>query len=161
MWGNCVDSIDAATFRQAMARFCTGVTIVTTCTGAEAAAHGMTATAFSSLSLSPPLILVCIDVRTRMHDLLAEATAFGVSILSENQHNISARFSGAPETGKVPFAWRMGVPLVEHAIVQIVADLSSSHREGDHTIFVGRVTGCWMEAGHPLVYYAGDYRKIA
>jgi flavin reductase (DIM6/NTAB) family NADH-FMN oxidoreductase RutF len=145
-------------FRQAMGRFCSGVTAITAAT--DLGIHGMTATAFSSLSLEPPLILSCVANHARMHGVLAQVRTFGVSILAEEQRALSAHFAGRELRGEIAFEWRQGVPVVSGALAQFVSTITARRREGDHTIYVGKVTGCWLGNGEPLLYYAGGYRKM-
>jgi flavin reductase (DIM6/NTAB) family NADH-FMN oxidoreductase RutF len=150
--------LDSQDFRRALGRFCSGVTAITVET--ETGIHGMTATAFSSVSLEPPLVQSCVSNNSRMHGVLAKARTCGISILSENQRAISAHFAGKTRTSEIRFEWRQCVPVISGAVVQLVTTISARHKAGDHTIYVGNVTGCWLGKGEPLLYYAGRYRKI-
>lgn len=151
-------SLDIHDFRQALGRFCSGVTAITVQT--ETSIHAMTATAFSSLSLEPPLVLSCVSNNARMHGVLTKARTYGISILSDNQEAISAHFAGKVRARDIRFEWRQGVPVVSGAMVQLVSTISARHKAGDHTIYVGNVTGCWLGKGEPLLYYDGRYRRM-
>lgn len=151
--------VDAAQFKAALSRFCSGITIITTLT--SEGVRGMTATAFSSLSLRPPQILLCITNSAKMSRAIAEARHFGVSILAENQSNISAFFAGGGVRDKVPDMEALGeVFVVKGAIAQLECRLASCHDEGDHTIYVGRVEACRVSEGAPLLYFSGAYCSL-
>ncbi|HKP78859.1 MAG TPA: flavin reductase family protein [Phenylobacterium sp.] len=152
-------AVDAAQFKAALGRFCSGVTVVTART-AEGV-RGMTATAFSSLSLRPPQILLCIANSAKMSQALAQTQHFGVSILAEDQSDISAFFAGGGVRDKVPDTEPLGGAFVVHgAIAQLECRLASRHDEGDHTIYVGRVEACRVGDGAPLLYFSGTYGAL-
>lgn len=152
-------AIDPKAFRSAMGCFATGVTIITTRVGEQV--HGMTANAFISVSLEPPLVLVSIGHRARMHDYLMEASRYGVSILAEDQRPLSDHFAGRVQPGLEPeFAEALGVPLIKGALAQVVAEVVARHPGGDHTLFVGRVLHLAQEAKAPLVYHGGRYARL-
>jgi flavin reductase (DIM6/NTAB) family NADH-FMN oxidoreductase RutF len=159
-------AVDAREFRQALSQFATGVTVVTTRHGETV--HGLTVNAFCSLSLEPPLIVACLDKRTRSHDLIIESGVFAVNILSAEQEHVSDRFAGrhGPEFEEDRFAGIaygfgiLGAPLIAGCLAQLECRLAATHEGGDHTIFVGEVaeTGVWE--GEPLGYWNGRYRVI-
>ncbi|PQP24416.1 NADH-dependent flavin reductase [Rhodococcus opacus] len=148
--------------RKALGRFASGVTIVTTaeCED-EDSVHGMTANAFTSVSLDPPLVLVSISTRAKMDTKIRETGSYGVSILAGDQEPVSLHFAGAAhEPDRVRFVWRRGVPLLEGALVHLACTVVASHPAGDHTLHVGRVEQLWYDDGHPLVFYTGSFRSL-
>lgn len=158
------DTVDGAVthlaMRKAMGGFVSGVTIVTTeCDGAV---HGMTANAFTSVSLEPPLVLVSIAAKAKMDDRIKRAGRYGVSILCQHQEPLSLHFAGARLKAAVEPAWdhRLGVPLVSGALVQLACTVTDSHPAGDHTLHIGHVDGIWQEHGQPLVYHTGSFTAL-
>jgi flavin reductase (DIM6/NTAB) family NADH-FMN oxidoreductase RutF len=143
-------------FREALAHFASGVTVV--------AAHsagtlvGFTATGFTSVSLDPALILVCIGKRASAHDGIVGASQFGVSILSERQASIAQQFarSGIDRFLGVPLL-RADVPLVDGAIAKLRCRLHALHDAGDHTIVVGEVLETSTGPGRPLVHFQRQF----
>ena len=119
----------------------------------------MTATAFCSLSLRPPLVLVAIARDTRCHAHVMATGRFGVSILAASQVDLSRHFGGKPNTLPT-FTALDGVPVVEGALVQLSCHLESPQPGGDHSIFVGRVTATKTEPGNPLIHFEGRYRRL-
>jgi len=155
--------VDDASFRLALSQFATGVTVVLT-RDAAGAAVGLTVNAFSSVSLDPPLVLICIDVRSDAHDPLAQSAIFGVSVLSETQEDISRRFAWrGPEKfeGFVLEHGETGALLVPGAVAHLECGVVGAHRGGDHTIYVGEVRALRVAPGLPLVYHRGAYRRLA
>ncbi|MGW5520840.1 flavin reductase family protein [Gordonia sp. NPDC003950] len=148
--------------RKVLGRFASGVTIVTTAEGeSEESVHGMTANAFTSVSLDPPLVLVSIANRARMNAKIAETGRYGVSILACDQEPLSLHFAGAAsEPDLVRFTWRRGVPLLDGALVHLSCTVTDSHPAGDHTLHVGRVEELWFDDGHPLLFYTGSFRAL-
>lgn len=151
--------IDPRHFRRTLGRFATGVTVVTV--ARPEGPHGMTANAFLSVSLDPPLVLVSVDRRARMHAYLAEAIRYGVSILARDQEIAARHFAGKPQPGFDPvFRWVAGVPLLEGAVAQLVCDVWERVPAGDHTLVLGRVR--WLDYWdrEPLVFFGGDFRCL-
>jgi flavin reductase ActVB len=151
------ESVSSATFREALARFASGVTIVTA--EAPAGPVGFTASAFTSVSLAPPLVLVCIAKTASAHDAVVCADHFGVSILTERQAWIAEQFarSGIDRFRDVPLRDSSAtgrVPLVAGALVQLECVRETTHEAGDHTILLGRVLAGRVEDGRPLVHFA-------
>lgn len=148
--------------RKALGRFASGVTIVTTAENEdEASVHGMTANAFTSVSLDPPLVLVSISTRATMDQRIRATGRYGVSILACDQEPLSLHFAGAAHAPElVRFAWRNGVPLLEGALVHLACTVEDSHPAGDHTLHVGRVEQLWYDDGNPLVFYTGSFRAL-
>ncbi len=154
--------IDDAKFKLAMAQFVSGVTIVTTENGGELA--GLTVASFASLSLHPPLVIVCVERSVRSHDLIADSGRFGVSILASDQAAISNRFASKADDKFEGVAVRIGVlgiPLIEGAICTIECRLREALPGGDHSIFVGEVIDVQTTDGAPLGYFRSAYRELA
>ena len=160
--GQSVDSaspFDARAFRNALGRFATGVTIVTTMD--DGRPHGMTANAFMSASLAPPLIVVSIDNRSNMHRILPGTGRFGVSVLAEHQELLSNHFAGRPQEAlQIPFVTQRGIPLLEGAVAYFIARVVDMHIAGDHTLYVGEVEHFEDLQGRPLLFHAGKYRRL-
>ena len=125
--------------RQTLGMFATGVTVITTLASEQI--HGMTANAFMSVSLEPPLVLISVDRRTKMCSLLHQECRFGVSVLAHDQRALSDRFAGrAPDGGPEPsFAIVHAPPVVEGAAARFMARMDRSYWGGDHSLFLGRV----------------------
>jgi flavin reductase (DIM6/NTAB) family NADH-FMN oxidoreductase RutF len=153
-------TLDPRAFRNTMGRFTTGVTVVTTSVGDQV--HGMTANGFMSVSLDPPLVVVSIARRAKMHEALTEAGAYGVSVLCDHQETLSGHFAGFPVEGLVPeFDWADGIPTIAGALAQVVATVTDAHPAGDHTLYVGHVTRFKvLEKANPLVFHEGRYRAL-
>jgi len=153
--------MDDAQFKLAMSHFASGVTIVTT--EHEGKSFGMTVAAFSSLSLNPPLILVCIEKMVKTHEAIAGAGTFGVSILNSKQADVSNRFASRAEdkfAGTEIVRGQLGVPLIAGAITRLECRLTNRLDGGDHSIFIGEVVDAATEEGEPLVYYRSGYREV-
>ena len=152
-------AIDLALLRRVMASFATGVTVIVA--EADGDIHGMTANAFMSGSLEPPLCVVSIAKRAHMHDHLASAGQFSVNILSVAQEELALHFAGRPTADSPPaFQRHDGVPLLAGVASQLTADVSSTHDCGDHTLFIGAIS--WIAANNrtPLVYHAGRFASL-
>jgi flavin reductase (DIM6/NTAB) family NADH-FMN oxidoreductase RutF len=153
------DELEAAEFRRTLGMFATGVTVITRQVGAEV--HGMTANAFMSVSLQPPLILISVDRRARMNALLREDARFGVSVLEEHQAALSDRFAGRAGDGPPPaFELVNDTPLVEGALAHLVARIVRSYWGGDHSLFLGRVEYVRYGEGTPLLFHGGGYGRV-
>ncbi len=147
-------------FRDAMSRFASGVTIVTT-TDAAGVSWGFTASAFSSLSLEPPLILVCLDRKADCFPAFEGAEAFGVSILAESQRDIAMRFAtrGADKfsAGGLEAGPAMSIPLVTDALAQLECSMHAQLDGGDHVILVGAVKTAMVNDARPMVHYSRQF----
>jgi len=153
--------IDAGRFKQAMAQFVSGVTVVTTELDGEL--YGMTVASFASLSLDPPLVLVCAGRNMQTHNAIAAAKRFGVSILGLDQQDLSGRFASKTDDKFSGVAYRLGslgVPLLDNAICTLECTLHSQLDGGDHSIFVGEVEQAETADGPPLVYFRSGYRQL-
>ncbi|GEL76976.1 flavin reductase family protein [Tenuibacillus multivorans] len=148
--------MDNYIFRNAMGRFATGVTIITT--QVEGEIHGMTANAFMSVSLDPKLITISIDHKARMLDFIKQSGQFAVSILKDEQQDISMHFAGQKESfSSVQFDKISGVPIIKDALAAVVCDVEEYNEVGDHTLFIGRVLDIELTDGNPLAFYGGQY----
>jgi len=153
--------VDDAQFKLAMSHFASGVTVVTT--EQDGTPYGMTVAAFSSLSLHPPLVLICIEKSVRTHEAIATAGKFGVSILNQSQTDVSNRFASRSEdkfSGIATHRGTSGVPLIDGAITTLECSLREQFAGGDHSIFVGVVVAIETAEGVPLVYYRSGYREL-
>ncbi len=158
---------DVARFRRAMARFATGVTVVTTQVGGVD--HAMTASAFTSVSLEPLLVLVCVEREARFHDAIVESGLWGVSILPSTARATADWLAtrGRPLHGqleRVPTHRGVtGVALLDESLSTLECETTDAYPGGDHTIVVGRVVSVEISdhAGDALVYYRGRYDSLA
>ena len=150
-------------FKDALQRYSAGVTVVTAADACGRPA-GVTVSAFASLSLKPPLILVCVDHKSQSYPALVAGKQFAVNILAHDQEAVSRRFATTKIQDKfegVPFALSpMGLPLLENALAHLECATVNVHLEGDHSIFVGRIERARVGVGHPLVYYRGRYDRL-
>jgi flavin reductase (DIM6/NTAB) family NADH-FMN oxidoreductase RutF len=150
-------------FRRILGHFAAGVTVVTTCDG-EARPTGLTASAFTSVSLEPPLVLVCVDHKSNSYPALRESGRFAINILRIEQEPISRRFASTllDKFEAVPFHLSsLGLPLIDDALAHIECITVNTHGAGDHTIFVGRVEQASVGEGEPLLYYRGRYNRLS
>jgi flavin reductase (DIM6/NTAB) family NADH-FMN oxidoreductase RutF len=155
-------AIDPDQFRAVLGRFASGVTVLTI-RGNEGEDHGMTASAFCSVSLSPPLVLACVDRSTDMHGLLTVGKHFGVSILEEGQEALSRRFAELPAGRFDGIGYtraESGVVLLDDALALLECRCVERHSAGDHAIYVGEVDWADVQQGRPLIYYRGGYAQI-
>jgi len=150
---------DARQFRSALGRFASGVTIITA--SYEGQTHGMTANAFVSVSLDPPLVLVSLDNRSYMHKILPSAGHYGVSVLAEKQEQLSNHFAGRTQEGlHIRFTTRADVPLIDGAVAYFAVKVIDVHPAGDHTLYVGHVEHFESRDDKPLLFYAGRYQLL-
>ncbi|AUJ26979.1 MULTISPECIES: flavin reductase family protein [Virgibacillus] len=150
--------MDSRAFRNAMGRFATGVTVITTKIGEEI--HGMTANAFMSVSLEPKLITVSIDNRANMLTKLHKSNKFAVNVLADTQQDISMHFANqAKRCEEIPFEIFHSVPIIQDALVSVVCEVEQAFEVGDHTLFIGKVIAMESNQGSPLTFYKGQYGK--
>lgn len=155
-------SIDPATFRSVLGRFATGVTVVTT-RDAEGRDHGMTVSAFGSVSLDPPLVLCCIEHGAAMRSVVENASMFAVSILSASQEALSRRFSERENERFDGIGYergQSGAALLTGALAWLECRIVARHEAGDHTIIIGEVENAEAHRGAPLLYYRGGYNQL-
>jgi flavin reductase (DIM6/NTAB) family NADH-FMN oxidoreductase RutF len=159
-------SATQAEFRRAMGCFATGVTVITV--DYEGDVHGMTANAFTAVSLDPLLVLVCVDHKARTHTQLHARKRFGVNVLAENQQNISQYYARPGEThqraeqeaGARFERTAHGTPVLHGALAYLECRLHTAQDAGDHTIFIAEVEDVVVREGDPLLFYRGNYRAI-
>ncbi|HJT93360.1 MAG TPA: flavin reductase family protein [Mycobacterium sp.] len=152
-------SVDPGAMRSAMGRFATGVTVVTNVVDGEV--HAMTANAFMSVSLEPPLVLIALGDKARMAARLAESDHYGVSILAHSQESIARRFAGSKHPMPPPqFDWLGGIPVIAGSLLQLTTRIVDRFPAGDHTLFVGRVQQLEMRDGQPLLFHTGAFKLV-
>ena len=160
-----LSTIDPATFRSVLGRFASGVTVVTV-RDVQHYDHGMTVSAFCSLSLDPPLVLICVEKSASLHDVLATgntASQFAVNILETKQEQLARRFAEEhPDRfDGVGFSrGTTGAPILDDALAVIECQVQSRHPAGDHTIVIGTVIASATSEGSPLLYYRGGYASL-
>ena len=158
-------AVDAVLLRQALGLFASGVTVICAAEPASGEVRGMTANAFMSGSLTPPLIMVSVRHQAHMHAMITESGAYGVSILPEGLEREARRFAGMPVAAHEPgprFQHLDGVPFLEGALCSFTARVASTHEIGDHTLFIGEVFGVDL-AGRDqpaLGYYRSRFTKV-
>lgn len=159
-------TLGQAEFRKAMGSFATGVTVITVDHDGEV--HGMTANAFTSVSLDPLLVLVCVDHRARTHAHLHAKKRFGVNVLAEDQRAISEYYAlpsathqhAEQEAGASFDRTKHGTPVLHGALAYLECRLHSAQDAGDHTIFIAEVEDVVVREGNPLLYFRRNYWKI-
>jgi flavin reductase (DIM6/NTAB) family NADH-FMN oxidoreductase RutF len=159
-------SLSPAEFRRAMGCFATGVTIITL--DLEGEVHGMTANAFASVSLNPPLMLVCVDHSARTHAHVHAKKRFGINILAEDQRVISEYYAqpvathahAEAEAGARFDRTANGTPVLHGALAYLECRLRSAQDAGDHTIFIAEVEAVVVRPGEPLLYFRSQYHEI-
>lgn len=149
-------------FRAALSRFAGGVTVVTT-KDAGGRIHGITVSAFSSVSLEPPLVLICIEKAAGSHYAFGESGVFAVNILSSSQADISERFASqlADKFEGVDLDHNGdGIPLIQGCLANLECHLVDTLDGGDHSIFLGRVKHAALYEGDPLIYFRSGYHAV-
>ena len=153
--------VDDAQFKHALSHFASGVTIVTTEHGGVD--YGLTVASFASLSLNPPLVLVCISKSSSSHEPIVQSKKFGVSILGSDQAEVSGRFAargGDKFAGLEVRRGMLGVPLVGNALATLECRVHQQIDGGDHSIFIGEVVDTQTREGAPLLYFRAAYREM-
>ena len=151
--------VDLMLFRRVMGRFATGVTVITA--EAEGGVRGMTANAFMSGSLSPPLCIISVARKAKLHTLLATSRTFGVSMLAQGQEAISRHFAGqGPTEPELLFEHMACVPVLANVCAALAAEVEARHDCGDHSLFIGRVLGLRDDDRLPLVFHGGKYATL-
>ena len=153
---------EAQELRRVMGTFCTGVTIITTRDDAGRP-FGLTANAITSLSLVPPLVLICVDRKAESHTHFFTSKVFVVNVLSEEQEAISRRFavSGGEKFTDIPCRpGRLGALVLEGTLAHLECRIVETHEGGDHVIHVGEVEHAEAHGGRPLLFYQGKYERL-
>lgn len=154
--------IDQAEFRHVLGHFASGVTVVTARNGDIR--RGITVSSFCSLSLEPPLVLICIDHTTTSHELIRAAGSFAVNILAEDGEWLSRHFASRETDKFAAVRYRDGAggaPLLIDALAHLECRVVDQFPGGDHTIFVGEVLRADAREGKPLLYYRSGYHELA
>lgn len=152
--------------RHAMRSLATGVVVVTV--GTAMARRGMTANSLTSVSLSPPLLSICMDLRSTTYRMIAEAEHFAISILSDTQQAVSAAFARRQTDGFDPFqvgTWStgsLGDPVLHGALGSMEMKVESVHTWADHAMIIARVVEIWQEGApqKPLIFFGGSYTSV-
>ena|SRR5690348_6574995 len=159
-----IQTLDSKTFRAVMSRFATGVTVVTTCDGPRRL--GITVNAFCSVSLDPPLVLVCIERSSYIHQILSKSGVFAVNLLRDDQQDLSACFAGNSDERHDEFchavshAEATGAPVLDDALGFVDCRIVNIFPGGDHDIFIGHVEALGDADGAPLLYYRSQYHQL-
>ena len=150
------------TFKAAMRHFPTGVTVVTSVREGEP--RGVTVSSFASVSVDPPLVLICINREARSYLFISESKVFSVNILAGDQEALAKRFAGklrANQFDGVPFRLgTTGTAILDGAVAHLECEVSEEHHAGSHSIFIGRVVSCQSRPGSPLGYYNGAFHDF-
>lgn len=155
--------IDPDAFKKALRGWASGVTVVTSRSGEKV--HGMTVSAFSSVSADPPLVLVCANRGSTTHGIIEEGGVFAVNILAEHQQDVSNVFASSKyEDSRLErVGWTegaTGAPIIDEALASLECRVRSAHHEGSHTIYIGQVESVHASDADPLLYYKGGYRSL-
>jgi flavin reductase (DIM6/NTAB) family NADH-FMN oxidoreductase RutF len=160
-------SLDSDAFRNVMGHFATGVTVVTM-PGEQP--HGITVNAFASVSLSPPLVLICIDHDTEAYELLeGDVDGYAVNVLAADQRELGEHFADIVELEPSPFeaeatrTEESGAPVFEDSLAYVDCSVEAAHEAGDHTIYVGRAHAADVlrPDADPVTFYTGEWGSIA
>lgn len=155
-------ALDPDRFRSILGRFASGITVVTA-RDQDGRDHGMTVSAFCSVSLAPPLVLVCVDHSASMHPLLMETEAVAINVLAEGQEAISRRFAD-PDGDRfdgIGFGrGERGVAVLEDVLAHLEGRIVARHPAGDHTIVVVEVEHGAVRRERPLLYYRSGYAQL-
>ena len=145
-----------------MGHFATGVTVITT-RDIDGKPYGLTANSLCSVSLDPPLLLVCVDKRAESHPAFGRSGLFAVNILGIGHEDLSRRFAVSGGDKFVDVDHRSGVsglPLLDGALASVECRVVAVHEAGDHTIFIGEVEHLQADNGDPLLFFRGKYRRL-
>ncbi len=157
-------SVAEPVFREALAHFATGVTIVTARVARPEGDTlvGFTATSFASVSLAPPIVLVCVNHTASAYEGFVRAAMFGVSVLGQEQSWLAEQFArkGIDRFAGVPLVAKEGPPLIDKAIVQLECRPHARHEVGDHTVVFGEVLSVRVSPGRPLLYFARHFGSL-
>lgn len=157
-----MSKIETRQFRRICGKFASGITVATIL-DADGVCHGMTANSFTSVSLTPPLVLICVDHRARMREHFRIGGYFGINILSASQKELSDRFAGSGYDrfeGVNWYAGQTGVPLLPEVLATLECSRVNVVTAGDHDIVIGEVVHADCQEGEPLVFYGGQYRCL-
>jgi flavin reductase (DIM6/NTAB) family NADH-FMN oxidoreductase RutF len=157
-------AITSQEFRAVLGRFTTGVTVVTTCEGSRRA--GITVNAFTSVSLDPPLVLICIERTAYIHDILVRSGIYAVNLLTAAQQHLSECFASRSAERDEEFCGQnshdavTGAPILDETLAFVDCRVIDIYPGGDHSIFLGRVEALGGGETSPLLYYRGAYSRL-
>lgn len=154
--------IEKNQLRQVMGHFATGVTIITTLNKAGQM-HGLTANAFTSVSLEPPLLLISVDKKAESWPAFEESRVFTVNILADDQEGLSRKFAVSGGNKFEGVAYRLGAngaPILDGALAFIECTLYAAYEGGDHSIYLGEIQQAEIREGKPLLFFRGGYRAL-
>lgn len=154
--------LDPAAFRQACALFASGVAIATV-RAQDGTPHGLTISSFTSVSIAPPMVLICIDLGCPFLSHFRLSTHFGVNVLSESQRELSVIFAEKPEGRFEGVPWvrgESGAPILSDSLAVLECRAASIFEIGDHAIFIGEVERAECRSGRPLLYFNRGYRSL-
>jgi flavin reductase (DIM6/NTAB) family NADH-FMN oxidoreductase RutF len=154
--------IDRSELRRVMGHFATGVTVITT-RDVDGKPYGLTANALCSVSLTPPLLLICVDTRAESHPAFERSRLFAVNVLALGHEELSRRFAVSGGDKFVDVRHRFGttgVPLLEDVLAVVECRVVAVHEAGDHTIYIGEVEHLEASEGDPLLFFRGQYRRL-
>lgn len=157
-----LSKIEKQHFRRICGKFASGITVATVL-DASGNAHGMTANSFTSVSMAPPLVLVCVDHRTRVLEHFRASEHFGINILGAGQRELSDKFAGSGYDrfqGVTWYAGQTGAPLLPEVLATIECARVNVVTAGDHDIVIGEVLHADCQDGDPLVFYCSQYRSL-
>ena len=156
------EPVTSETFKAAMRHFPTGVTVVTSVREGEP--RGVTVSSFASVSVDPPLVLICINREARSYLFISESKVFCVNILAGDQEALAKRFASKMRVNQfegVPFQLgSTGTAIVDGAVAHLECEVAEEHHAGSHSIFIGRIVSCASRAGSPLGYYNGAFHDF-
>ncbi len=155
-------ALDSKEIRNVMGHFATGVTVITTKDKAGVPA-GLTANAFTSLSLNPPLVVICVDKTVQCYACFEESKAFVVNILNEDQEELSRRFATKGIEKFEGISWHLGelgVPILDGTMGTIECRVADSFEGGDHTVYLGEIVNATAQGERPLLFFKGKYYRL-
>ncbi len=155
--------IDKTELRRVMGHFPTGVTVVTTISKAGKL-YGLTANSFTSVSLVPPLVLVCVDKRADCYPCFEQSKCYTVNFLADDQEDISRRFATTGVDKFEGVGYRIGAnqaPILTGALAYLECKVVAAYEGGDHTIYLGEIEQAETREAKPLLFYRGGYRSLA
>ena len=157
-----VVGVTSAEFRRACGRFSTGIAIASVL-DAQGTPHGLTVSSFTSASLEPPLVLICLGHRVSVIDAFRASAHFGINVLAEGQRDLAERFSRKGQDRFDGLNWRRGktgVPILAGVLAAIECAVRQRFTAGDHDVFVGEMVGARVAGGAPLIHFASHYRRL-
>ena len=154
--------IEKNELRRVMGHFATGVTVITSIR-ASGEMHGLTANAFSSVSLVPPLLLICVDKKAESYPCFEESKIFTVNILAADQESLSRKFAVSGGNKFEGVSYRVGAngaPILDGAVAYLECKLAGTMDAGDHTVYLGEIEQAETHEAKPLLFFRGGYREL-